>query len=114
MKKTALFCTAIFAMLCLQNCSSSKKTSKVAAISYATQVAPIMQASCAPCHFPPDGKKQALNNYETVKSHVAEVIARVKLPQADPKFMPFKNKKPAFTEAEVALLENWVKQGMPQ
>lgn len=113
MKKTLLVMLGIFSLFVFQNCSSSKKTAKVPPVSYTKNVMPILQASCTPCHFPPDGKKEAFNTYDAVKGHIGDIIARVKLPKEDGKFMPFKSKKPALTETEIAVLEQWQKQNMP-
>lgn len=108
---------AFAGLITLQNCGSSKKAASVpvvTTVSYEKDIAPIMQNSCAPCHFPPGGNKKALNTYDDVKGQVDDVIARVKLPQDDMKFMPFKNKKPALTDSMITVLEQWKSQNMPQ
>jgi hypothetical protein len=116
MKKTLIVMAGMVSLVAFQNCSSSKKASKakVATVSFEKEVLPIMQASCTPCHFPPDGKKAPLNTYDAVTMHIDDVIARVKVPATDPKFMPFKSKKPALTTDQIALLEEWKKQNMPK
>lgn len=73
---------------------------------------PVMQASCTPCHFPPGGKKEALDSYEAVSKNIDAVIERIKLPQSDIKFMPFKLKKPALTDSAINVLVQWKEQGM--
>ncbi len=83
-------------------------------ISYKTDIAPMMTTSCTPCHFPPQGRKEPLDNYEHVKANIKEIIELVKLPETDPKFMPFKSKKPALTAAQIATLEKWQQQNMPE
>ena len=83
-------------------------------ISYNTDVAPMLTTSCTPCHFPPQGRKEPLDNYEHVKANIKEMIELVKLPETDPKFMPFKNKKPALTQDQIATLEKWQEQNMPE
>lgn len=115
MKKTLIVIAGMVSLVVFQNCSSGKKASKskVAVVSFEKDVLPIMQASCTPCHFPPDGKKAALNTYDAVKMHISDVIARVKVPVTDPKYMPFKSKKPALTTEQIGLLEEWQKQNMP-
>ncbi len=115
---------AMLAMGAFQYCSSSKKAATspdatvaakpAATTSFSKDIMPIMQAHCTPCHFPPDGKKEALNTYAAVKGHIGDVIARVKMPSTDSKFMPFRNKKPALSEAQIALLETWQKENMPE
>lgn len=104
---TLLALSAIF----FQNCGSSKKAT-TAPLSYEKDVVGIMKTSCSPCHFPPDGKKEALDSYEAVSKHIDEIIERVKLPQSDAKFMPFKLKKPALTDSAVNVLVKWKEQGM--
>lgn len=115
MKKTLIVMLGLAGLIVFQNCSSSKKASKakVATVSYQKEVMPIIQASCTPCHFPPDGNKTPFNSYDAVKGHIGDMIARVKLPVTDAKFMPFKSKKPALTTDQIALLEEWQKQNMP-
>ena len=112
MKKALIVVLGMVCLVALQNCSGGKKAAKVPPVSYEKDVMPIMQASCTPCHFPPDGKKQALNNYDSVKLHIDAVLFRVKLPKEDPKFMPWKSKKPALTGDQIAILEKWQKQNM--
>lgn len=116
MKKTlALTAALAMTMIVLQHCSNTRKTAKTPApLSYKTDIAPILQASCTPCHFPPEGRKEALNSYEAVKKHIAEVITRVKLPQTDNKFMPFKLKKPALSDSAINVLAQWQQQNMPE
>ena len=114
MKKTILVIVSITALAALQNCSSSKKTTNaVAKLSFEKDVMPIMQSRCTPCHFPPEGRKKPLNNYDAVKANIAAVIARVKLPQEATGFMPFKNKKPPLSDSLINILEEWQKQNNP-
>ena len=97
------------------NCSSTRKgkdyvdTKK---LSYNTDVKPIIANSCTPCHMPPQGKKEPLENYEHVKENIGAIIERASLPQDNRKFMPPVNKKPALTEAQVAILVKWQQQNM--
>jgi len=113
MKKLLVVLSLGMTALVFQFCSSSKKAA-ASTISYEKNIAGMMQTSCAPCHFPPDGRKEALNSYDALSKHIDEVIERVKLPQTDPKFMPFKLKKPALTESDIAMLQQWKEQGMPR
>lgn len=113
MRKISLTVIALFFVLFLQNCKSAKSAYVApTSFTYTKDIAPILQTSCTPCHFPPEGKKEALNSYETVKANISEIIVSVKLPQDNKKFMPFKNKKPALTESQIAVLETWLKEGM--
>lgn len=115
MRKILFIVGSLVLVVFLQNCKSAKsKYVAPTAYSYSKDVAPIIQTSCTPCHFPPEGRKEALNSYETVKNHIAEIIRTVQLPKDNPKFMPFKSRKPALTESEIAILVTWQKDGMPQ
>lgn len=103
----------------LMNCSSSKKgaTEYVPVekkVSYESDIKPIIATSCTPCHIPPQGRKEPLENYTHVKENIGAILERVKLPQDDRKFMPPANKKPALTTDQIALLEKWQQQSMPE
>lgn len=106
-------CITVLALsaIVFQNCGSSKKAA-TAPPGYEKDVMGILQSSCSPCHFPPDGRKEPLNSYEAVSKHIDAVIERVKLPQDDIKFMPFKLKKPALTDSAINVLVQWKAQGM--
>jgi hypothetical protein len=114
MRKIITITTLITVAFIFQNCGSSKKTTVAApaALSNEKDIVGIMKTSCTPCHFPPDGRKEPLDSYEAVSKHITEVIERVKLPQSDMKFMPFKNKKPALSDSAVNVLVQWKEQGM--
>lgn len=118
MKKLKITLLALPFLAILSNCNTTKKGTDYKAvekkISYKTDVEPIIANSCSPCHIPPQGRKEPLENYTNVKEHIAEILERVKLPQDNRKFMPPVNKKPALTEAEVALLVKWQEQNMPE
>jgi hypothetical protein len=117
MRKIAITMLAFAGLVTLQNCGSSKKAATATAavtVSYEKDIVPMMQSSCAPCHFPPDGKKEALNSYDAVKNHIDDVISRVKLPQEDMKFMPFKKMKPVLSDSMINVLVQWKNQNMPQ
>ncbi len=117
MKKFIFLIVCASCLIVLQNCSPTKKASAskpAAVVSYEKDIMPMLKASCTPCHFPPDGTKQALNTYADVKANFEEVLSRVKLPKDDPKFMPFKNKKPALSDSSIIVLVEWQKQNMPQ
>jgi hypothetical protein len=115
MKKIAAVTMLLLIAFGFQYCSSSKKAAApVATTSYSKDVVPMMQASCSPCHFPPDGRKEPLNTLASVTTHIAQLIERVKLPPGEKGYMPFMNKKPALTTEQIALLEKWKAEGMPE
>jgi hypothetical protein len=114
MKKITIVVFSLFSLAVLQNCSSSKKLKAPPVVSFSKDVMPILQASCTPCHFPPEGRKEALNTYDAVKKNFADILTRVKLAPTDGKFMPWKSKKPALTDSMINVLAQWEKQSMPQ
>src|SRR5688572_33075896 len=69
----------------LSFCTSSKQTTsttdvtKTPTVTYLTDIQPIVSAHCAPCHFPPKGNKEPLDNYEDVKAEIDDIIARIEL-----------------------------------
>ncbi|MES2847573.1 MAG: hypothetical protein V4685_00845 [Bacteroidota bacterium] len=113
MRKAITITALLLSSVVFQFCGSSKKTTAAATTSFSRDVMPILQASCTPCHFPPDGHKEPLNSLETVKTHIDPVIERVKLPKEDRRFMPMMSKKPPLTPEQIALLEKWKEEGMP-
>ena len=115
MKKIFIAFLGVCCIAFLQNCGSSKKaTAKPTVVSFGKDVRPVMQASCTPCHFPTEGRKEPLNTYDAVKNHIAEIIVRIKLPQSDARFMPWKNKKPPLSDSLIHVFEEWQKQNMPE
>jgi uncharacterized membrane protein len=119
-KYTLVFILAALAIV-LQVCkpSQSSTASKpadappVPTVSYEKDIKPILLGKCTPCHFPEQGKKKMLDTYAAVKTDVNEILRRVKLNPEEAAFMPFKSKKPALTAEEKQLLDDWLKQGMP-
>jgi hypothetical protein len=102
----------------LMNCNPSKKlaqkTGEAPAVTYVGDIKPLMERSCAPCHFPDqDGRKAALDSYATVSKNAEDILQRVQLPETDKLFMPFKNKKEPFTQEEIELLKQWMALGKP-
>lgn len=118
MKKIQLIALILPLSILMVNCSSAGKGKsayvEAKKISYETDIKPIIATSCTPCHMPPQGRKEPFQNYEQVKEHITAIIARVKLPQDDRKFMPPMNKKPALTDDQVAVLVKWQQQNMPE
>ncbi len=102
-----------FTVMLLQNCMSSKKAmAKPEPITYTKNVAPIMQSSCTPCHFPPGGNKEPLNSYATVKAQVEHVLDRVKRDPTARGFMP-RGRAP-LSDSAIKIIETWQQTGMPE
>lgn len=108
----------MIATFAVQSCQSSQlKTSEAnekmgRTVSYATDIAPLFAQKCTPCHFPERGRKKLLNTHEAVKESIKDILYRVQLAPDAKDFMPFKQKKPALTSAEIKLLKDWVAQNM--
>lgn len=118
MKKIKLTLLILPFSLVLMNCNSTKKgaeyTKVEKKISYKTDIEPIIANSCTPCHIPPQGRKEPLENFDHVKANIGAILERVQLPQDNRKFMPPVNKKPALTTEQVALLVKWQQQNMAE
>ncbi len=119
MRKIVFSVVVIFLVVVLQGSSKVSKTasyqiSDTTKLSYKKDIVPIMRNSCAPCHFPPDGRVEPLDTYETVVNNIGPVLERIKLPKDHRKFMPYQNKKPAVSDSLVVVMETWLKQNMPE
>ena len=94
MKKLYVFAALGIISTALTYCSSTKKAARTAAAaksSYATAVAPVVAASCSPCHIPSKGgNKKAYDNYANVKSDIDEILRRIELNPGEKGFMPFR------------------------
>ncbi len=92
--------------------------SSAAPISYAKQVAPILQKSCVPCHSAGNIGPFAMSSYEKVKSRgsmIQEVLLTQRMPpwHADPHYGTFVNER-SLTAEQAQTLERWVAQGSPR
>ena len=73
--KKIQFLLPLIAIIVISIKCNTVKTSKMDAIpkekalSFTADILPIMQTSCTPCHFPPDGRKKPLENYANVKEN---------------------------------------------
>lgn len=119
MRKIVFPMLVLFLVVVLQGSSRKTQTdtypiSDTVKLSYKKDIAPIMRNSCAPCHFPPDGRVEPLDTYQAVQNNIADVLERIKLPKDHRKFMPYQNKKPAVSDSLVVVIEDWLKQNMPE
>lgn len=127
MKNKLLHFVALISLVTLSYCSSSKKVSSFSSkesesndpvikpsFTYEKDVAPMMLASCSPCHFPETGKKKHLDTYEATTKNIDDILKRVQLPIDHDGYMPFKSKKPAFTDRQIAVLKKWQSEKMPK
>jgi len=92
MKKLYVFAVLGVLAMALTYCNSSKKATKTAAATKTnyTTVAPVVAASCSPCHISGKGNKKPYDNYANVKSDIDEIIKRIELNPTDRGFMPFR------------------------
>jgi len=93
MKKIYVFAAIGVLAIALSYCSSAKKAAKTAAAAktnYTSAVAPVVAASCAPCHITGKVNKKPYDNYANVKSDIDEIIKRIELNPTDRGFMPFR------------------------
>src|SRR6185369_2492569 len=87
-------------------------------ISYATQVAPILQAKCVGCHSPGNLGPFAMSSYKQVKGWsgmIREVLLERRMPpwHADPHYGKFANDR-SLTGAEARTLMRWIDQDCPR
>jgi len=87
-------------------------------VSYAKQVAPILQAKCVSCHSPGNIGPFAYSSYATARKQarmMEEVILAQRMPpwHADPAFGRFQHVR-ALDPIETQTLLNWVAQGAPR
>jgi len=89
-----------------------------AVVSYANQVAPILQRKCVQCHSPGNIGAGAMTSYEKVKSRasmIEEVLLDRRMPpwDADPHVGKFANDA-SMSLADAQTLLRWVHQGAPR
>lgn len=81
------------------------------AVSYQQTVAPIIKQHCSPCHFPARGRAEMLNSYSAVRAQIGDILHRVQLDEDHPDYMPFKQKRPALSTTQIALIYQWRAEG---
>jgi hypothetical protein len=107
------FALTLITIIVFAACSKKASPGKtvVNSTTYNTDLVPLLQAKCTPCHFPSKGGNKAnFETYESAKKYGADMLARVMLNPGQRGFMPFKHDK--LTEAEIAVIKNWVDQGL--
>jgi peroxiredoxin len=86
-------------------------------VSYAKEVAPILQKNCVGCHSPGNIGPFAMSSYKRVKnwsSMIEEVLMDRRMPpwHADPHYGKFQNDR-TMTTADTQTLLRWISQGCP-
>jgi peroxiredoxin len=89
-----------------------------APVSYAKDVAPILEKNCVQCHSPGNIGSWSMNGHRKVKSMAAmieEVILARRMPpwDADPAYGKFAN-NPSLSRQDAQTLLRWVQQGAPR
>ncbi len=87
-------------------------------VTFSNNVAPIIYKRCSACHRPGEAAPFSLLSYDDVAkrgSLIATVTASRLMPpwRAEPASYAYKDSR-RLTDAEIATLQAWVKQGMPQ
>jgi hypothetical protein len=113
MRYSILFLTllgvTLFAACSKKN--SATRTPKVVPTTYITDITPLIQAKCNPCHLPSKGGFKAnFENYEGAKKYSTEMLTRVQLNPGDRGFMPFKHEK--LSAEEIGIFKKWIEQGL--
>jgi hypothetical protein len=111
MKKVVLFLLLV-AVAIFQFCTSSKKAAEANKVTYTKHVQPIIQASCTPCHLPPQGRAKPLHTFETAKAEADDMIERIKRNPEEKGFMPAKHAK--LPDATIAVFEQWKATGLAE
>jgi len=123
MRKIYVSFFMVAAIVVFSYCSSSKKTAgsapAVAAapvppkVNYQANVMSIIQANCAPCHFPDKGgNKKALDTYTAVTANVDDILRRIQLQPTERGFMP--NRKPKLSDADINAIKQWKADGLTE
>jgi hypothetical protein len=113
MKKISFVLTVIIITL-FAACSkknSASKTPKVIPTTYTTDMMPLIQAKCTPCHVPSKGGNKAnFENYESAKKYGPGMLTRVQLNPTERGFMPMKHEK--LSAEEIVIIKKWNDQGL--
>jgi hypothetical protein len=116
--KRIIILSLFLTIVCLPFCTTTKKAAgdnkmTETTVSYTTDVAPIIQERCSPCHYP-GGKKKLLDTYAAVSENIDDIIHRVELPVDADGFMPFKSKKEPLSDSLIYVIQLWKTQQMPK
>jgi cytochrome c553 len=114
MKKITLLMLLIVALL-FQFCNSSKKLPAplppvVVKLTYEADIKPIIATKCAPCHIPPQGRKEPYVTYAAVTKDIDDMIRRIKLNPGERGFMPQRNAK--LSDSTIQVFEKWKADGL--
>ena len=110
--KKALFILTLAAVTFFIACSKKASPAKVKLTTYTVDIAPLLQAKCAPCHMPSkNGRKADFENYESAKRHATQMLDRVLMDPGQRGFMPFK-KTMKLSDSTIAVFKQWRADGL--
>jgi len=112
MKKIIILASLIMSVFLFSRCHSSKKIAKGSEVkfTYENNLQTLIAGNCSPCHFPSKGgNKKALDNYDSVKTNIDDMIRRIELNPTDRGFMPFKH--PKLSDSTIAVFKKWRDDG---
>ena len=112
MRKFSISLLLLTAVIFFQFCSSSKKAAAPVVVNYQTNIQPIIQATCTPCHIAGKGNKKPLDNYLAAKDNVEDIIKRIEKNPTDHGFMPMRNAK--LSDSAITAFVEWKKAGLPE
>ena len=112
MKKFYVASVIVTIVVAFSYCKTAKKAaSKPVLFTYETNVKPLVLSSCAPCHVPgKGGNKKPLDNYESAKATIDDVVHRIGLNPAEKGFMPFRKEK--LSDSAIAVFNKWKADGL--
>ena len=113
MKKIVLFSLIALGAL-FQFCSSPKNAQTVAPakVTFASNVQPIIQNSCSPCHIAGQGKATPLNSFDAAKAHADEIVDRIKRNPGEKGFMPMRH--PKLSDSTINVFVQWKEDGLTE
>ena len=116
MKKIYISSLILMMAFFLSYCHTAKKASAApapAAVTYESNVKPIILNSCSPCHVPSKGgNKEALDNYAGAKKDIDDILRRVQLKPEEKGFMPMRH--PKLDDSTVAVFKQWKDSGLAE
>ena len=113
MRKVSIVLVLFTTVSLFQFCSSSKKASAApSTATYESNIKPVIQASCAPCHIAGKGNKQSLDNYADATHHADAMIAMNQKTPNEPCFMPMRH--PKLADSVIATFVDWKNSGLKE
>jgi len=92
------------------NNNSSKTPVPVVKINFASNVKPLLVASCTPCHLAGGANPNKWDDYTQTKAKIAAILDRVQRAPGSSGFMPKAGTQ--LSAAQVATLKQWVTDGL--